>query len=140
VTMLYIGRPIILPLIFSLIIAVVLHPVVRLFARRKLPRVAAIAIVLFLSFVVIAGLGNAPVYQASRFSQSLPTLVENLTRLINQAIAWRPNVWASTRRASTTGSPAQGWTHPHQQRRDRADLVTLGSGVVTLTLIPCTSS
>jgi predicted PurR-regulated permease PerM len=49
ISMLYIGRAIILPLIFAIIIAIVLHPVVNLLTRFKINRVVAIIITLVVS-------------------------------------------------------------------------------------------
>ena len=85
---LYIARGIIIPLVFALIIAIVLHPVVNFFLRFKVNRVVAIIITLFLAFLIIAAFGTLLVSQASRFSESWPVLVDKFTEILNQTIAW----------------------------------------------------
>ena len=88
ITILYLCRSIIIPLVFALIIAIVLHPVVNFFVRRKLHRILAIVLTLLLTFVVVAGFGVLLYSQASRFSESWPTLVEKFTLMLNESITW----------------------------------------------------
>jgi predicted PurR-regulated permease PerM len=87
-TILYIGRIIILPIVFATIIAIVLHPVVNFFARKKIHRIIAITISLLLTFIVLAGLCLLLYSQASRFSDSWPQLVERFTIMVNNSISW----------------------------------------------------
>ncbi len=87
-TVLYIAKNIVVPLIFSTIIAIVLHPVVNLFVRIKLNRIVAIIITLFITFLIIASLGVLIFSQASRFTESLPKLVDKFTEILNQVIIW----------------------------------------------------
>jgi predicted PurR-regulated permease PerM len=65
-TILYIAKGIILPVVFSIIIAIVLHPVVNFFVGKKINRVLAIVVTLFLTFLVIAAFGLLFFSQASR--------------------------------------------------------------------------
>lgn len=88
VFILYVGKSIIVPLVFSAIIAIVLHPVVNMFVRIRINRILAIVITLFLTFVVIAGLGILIYSQANRFTESLPKLVDRFTEIINQTMVW----------------------------------------------------
>jgi predicted PurR-regulated permease PerM len=85
---LYIAKGIIIPVVFAIIIAIVLHPVVNFFVRMKINRVIAIAITLFLTLLVIGAFGFLFISQASRFSESWPTLVDKLTEIFNQTITW----------------------------------------------------
>jgi predicted PurR-regulated permease PerM len=87
-SMLYIGQSIIVPVVFAVIIAIVLHPVVNFFVRHKLPRVVAIVITLLLTFLVVAAIGTLIVNQASQFSDSWPILVDKFTLTLNQTMAW----------------------------------------------------
>jgi predicted PurR-regulated permease PerM len=87
-TVAFVLRGIIVPLIFATIIAVVLHPVVNFFVKMRINRVVAIAIVLLLTLIVILALGGLIISQVSRFAESWEGLVENFTRLLNQAISW----------------------------------------------------
>ncbi|MDD2197412.1 MAG: AI-2E family transporter [Bacteroidales bacterium] len=85
---LYIAKGIIIPLIFATIFAIVLHPVVNMFVRIRINRILAIIITLLLTFVVIASLGTLIISQASRFTESLPNLVDKFTEILNQTIVW----------------------------------------------------
>jgi predicted PurR-regulated permease PerM len=86
-TLLYIGRVIIVPVVFATIFAIVLHPFVNLFIRLRINRIIAIAIVLLLTFLVLAAFGALIISQASKFSESWPVLVEKFTSLLNQNIS-----------------------------------------------------
>jgi predicted PurR-regulated permease PerM len=72
ISMLYIGRTIILPLLFSLIIAIVLHPVVNVLTRLRINRVVAIIITLVLTIFVIVDFGSFLFSQVTRFSDTWP--------------------------------------------------------------------
>lgn len=86
-SILYIAQGIILPLVFSVIIAILLHPVVNFFVVKKINRVVAILISLLITFLIIAGFFSLLVSQASRFSDSWPILVERFTDMLNQFVA-----------------------------------------------------
>lgn len=83
---LYIGRSIFIPIVFSVIIAILLNPVVIFLGRLKIHRVIAILLTLFLSLIIIASLGALLLSQLSIFSESWPILVDKITLLINQFI------------------------------------------------------
>jgi predicted PurR-regulated permease PerM len=136
-SILYIAQGIIIPLIFSTIIAIILHPVVKFFARKGINRVLAIILTLFLTFVVIAGLGVLLYTQISQFAESWPVLVEKFTETLNQTIKWwagnfdtnpqKINAWIALTKSeliNTSGS-AIGQT-----------LVSVGGVIVILLLIP----
>ena len=135
--MLYIARDIIVPLVFAILVAILLHPVVNFFVRKRINRIIAIVLALFLTFLVIAGFGALLFSQASRFSESWPVLVEKFTGLLNQTITWasgyfdinpkRIHEWIITTKAELidTMSSSIGQT-----------LVNVGSGLVILFIIP----
>ncbi|MDR3705735.1 MAG: AI-2E family transporter [Paludibacteraceae bacterium] len=83
---LYITQWILIPLVFAVIIAMVLHPVVFFLVRRKMNRIVAIIAILVLSFLLLAAFGLLLYTQASQFSQSWPTLVDKFTNLLNLSI------------------------------------------------------
>lgn len=83
---LYVAQGIIIPIVFAIIIAIVLLPVVDFFVRRRINRVVAIAITLFLTFIVIAAISMLIISQISRFSETWPILVDKFTALLNQSI------------------------------------------------------
>jgi predicted PurR-regulated permease PerM len=135
--MLYVGQGLIVPLIFGAIIAIVLHPVVKLFVRWKFNRLLAIIVTILLSFLLLATFGLFLITQLSRFSESWPVFVDKFTNLINQTIHWIPvyfdisalkvNKWiAETKTDLLDGSGlAIGQT-----------LLSVGSGIVVVFLIP----
>jgi predicted PurR-regulated permease PerM len=87
-TLLYIARSILVPVVFATILAIVLHPVVNFFVDKKINRVIAILFTLFLTFLAIAAFGALIISQASRLSDSLPMLADKFTAMINQGVVW----------------------------------------------------
>ena len=136
-TILYIGKSIFIPIVFAIIIAIVLHPVVNFFVKKKINRVIAIIISLLLAFLIIAAVCELLYSQASRFSETWPVLADKLTAVFNQSITWASRYfdinphkihdWITKTRGDliNTSSEAIGQT-----------LVTLGSGLIALFLIP----
>lgn len=137
IAMLYIGRAIILPLIFAAIIAIVLHPVVNLLTRFKINRVIAIIITLILSIIVIFAFGSFLISQLVRFSDNWPKMVVKLDSYLNEIITWASGyfdvspqkilAWIAKTKSeliNTSGS-AIGST-----------LVNVGNGLVVILLIP----
>jgi predicted PurR-regulated permease PerM len=136
-TILYIAQGIIITIIFATIIAIVLHPFVNFLVRMRINRVIAIAITLFLTFIVIAGLGTLLFSQANRFSESWPALVDKFTAVINQTITWASGYfdvnpqqihdWITKTKGDliNTSSASIGRT-----------LATIGSGLIVLFIVP----
>jgi predicted PurR-regulated permease PerM len=133
----YIGRNIIIPLVFAIIIAIVLHPVVNFFVRIRINRVVSILITILATFVIIASFGALVISQVSRFSDTLPVLIDNFTQALNQAISWisgnfgiqpqKIHIWIAKTQGEliNTGTAAIGQT-----------LVILGNVLVILFLLP----
>ncbi len=136
-TILYIGRSIIVPLVFSVIIAILLQPIVKLFVRFHLNRVVAILIALLMTLIVIAAFGALFISQANRFSESWPQLVENFTVLLNQSISniseyfdispQTIHEWISKNKSEVldTSSAAIGKT-----------LINVGTAIMVMLLVP----
>jgi len=136
-TILYIGKGIIVPLVFAIIIAIVLVPIVNFFVRLRVNRILAIVISLVLTLIFIAGIFALIFSQASRFSESWPILVNKFTMLLNQSITWASgyfniepeniHLWISNTKDDliNISSSLIGKT-----------LLTLGSGIVVLFIIP----
>jgi predicted PurR-regulated permease PerM len=136
-TMLYIAQGIIVPVIFAIIIAILLQPVVNFFVRKRINRVVAIIITLLLAFLAIAAFGAFLFSQASRFSDSWPIMVDKFSVILNQAITWasgyfdispeKINVWITQTKDELINfsGAAIGQT-----------LVSIGGFLVVLFLIP----
>ena len=137
ITMLYIAQSIIVPIVFSVIIAIVLHPVVNFFVRIHLNRVVAISISLLITIILIAALGALLYSQASQFSESWPALVDKISAIFNQTISWssahfdikpqKIHAWIANTKSEliNTNSSAIGQT-----------LMNVGGGLLVLFLIP----
>jgi len=137
VAILYIGKSIIVPLVFAIIMAILLSPVVNFLVRKRINRIVAIFIALFLTFIVIAGFGVLLFSQASRFTDSWPVLVVKFTDIFNDAIIWasgyldidpqKIHIWITKTQSEiiNTSTTAIGQT-----------LVTIGTGVMIAFLLP----
>jgi predicted PurR-regulated permease PerM len=133
----YLTQVIVVPLVFALIIAILLQPLVNFFVRKKVKRMLAIVITLFITFVLIAGLGAFIISQMSRFGDSWPDLVEKFTLILNQTVTWASGYfdidakkitdWLAHTKSEliNSSSAAIGQT-----------LMNVGSGLVILFLVP----
>jgi predicted PurR-regulated permease PerM len=134
---LFITQGIVVPLVFAVIIAIMLHPVVNFFVRLRMNRIVAIIITLLLALLVIAGVGAFLFSQINNFSETWPKLVDKFTEILNKAIIWisgylnidqkRIIDWLAKTKTEflNSSSAAIGQT-----------LVIVGSGLVILLLVP----
>ncbi len=135
--LLYVAKGVIIPLVFAVIIAIVLHPVVNFFVRLKINRVVAIIFALFLAFFVIAAFGALLFSQINRFTESWPAMVEKFTEILNKIITWASGYfdinkykiqeWITETKGEliNTNSAAIGQT-----------LLGVGSAMVVMLLVP----
>lgn len=86
--MLFISQNIILPIIYSTIIAIVLSPLVNFFVRKKMNRVIAIALTIALVIAITIAIIVLLSSQVMQFSDSFPKLVEKFHQLFNQSVLW----------------------------------------------------
>lgn len=136
-TILYIGKSIIVPLVFAIIIAILLSPIVNFLVRRKLHRIIAIGITLVLTFLVIGGFGYILIYQLNRFSQSWPMLVEKLTDTLNQIIVWTSdNFETNPQKIHEWIAKTKGELIKTNSALIGQTIVSVGSGLVVLFIIP----
>lgn len=134
---LYIAQGIIVPLIFSFIIAVLLHPVVNLFVRFKINRIISIIITLLIALVIIAGFSIFIYNQAANFGDSWPILVKKFTLIIDQTIS------ATSEYLNIRPSIIHAWISKTQQELVNIDgtsvgqtLVSVGGSLAALFLFP----
>ncbi|MHB8053807.1 MAG: AI-2E family transporter [Candidatus Aminicenantales bacterium] len=85
-TVLDITQSIVVPLVFAVIIAIALHPIVNFLMRLKINRVIAIILTLVLTLLVIVAFSALMISQGIRFSESWPTLSEKFNGFLNQTI------------------------------------------------------
>ena len=135
--MLYIAQGIIVPLVFAVIISILLQPVVDFFTGKKINRVIAILITIFITFLVIAGFGVLLFSQISQFSESWPILVERFTGLLNDAVIWASGYF------DINQQEINSWITENQGEILNANtaaigqtLVTVGGWLIVLFLVP----
>jgi predicted PurR-regulated permease PerM len=137
ISMLYIGRGIIVPLIFATMLAIVLHPAVVLLQRLKINRVIAITITLTLTIIIIIAFGSFLISQVVRFSDSWPAMVEKISGYFDELITWASGYfdispqkileWIAKTKGELINSSGTVIGHT---------LVNVGNGLVVILLIP----
>lgn len=85
-SILYIAQDILIPVVFAVIIAIVLHPIVNFFERLRIHKIIAIIITITITFLIFVGIGTLIISQATNFIESWPVLVEKITELFNATI------------------------------------------------------
>jgi len=134
---LYIGREIIVPLVFAILIAILLHPVVNFLVRFKINRVVAITITLLLTFIIVAAFTGLLFSQASRFSESWPLLVDKFTGILNQSISWVSDYFdISTYKINTWIAKTKVELMNNSSAAIGQTLISVGSMVMVLLLVP----
>ncbi len=91
VSILWLTQELVVPLIFALLLAILLDPLVKLLTRWGLPRVAGITIAVLVSMLALAAVGYFVVTQAAKFSESIPELKEKLNQTGEQITGWASN-------------------------------------------------
>lgn len=72
---LYLTQSIVVPLVFSGIIAILLNPLVTWLTKHKIPRIIAILLSLFSLFILATGIVLLLAMQVNKFSESLPLIL-----------------------------------------------------------------
>jgi predicted PurR-regulated permease PerM len=133
----YFAKSIIIPVVFSVIIAVLLHPVVKFFVKIKMNRILAIVFTLLLTFLVIAAFGAVVFSQANRFSDSWPLLIDKFNSLVNQTITDASDYFnKDPQKIHEWITKTEGELINRSTAAIGQTLVILGNGLVVLLLIP----
>ncbi len=137
ISMLFIAQSIIVPVIYSTIIAIVLTPIVDFFVRKGMNRVAAIAItiilVIFITILFITLLSA----QMMQFSDSFPKLVEKFHQLLDQSVAWASdNFHISTRKINLWIAEKNTEILNGTNSAIGQTIINTGSVLIVLVLIP----
>ena len=134
---LYIAQGIIVPLIFSFIIAILLHPVVNFFIRLRINRIVSIIITLLLTVLIIAGFIALIYSQAVSFSDSWPIFVKKFTEILNQTIS------SASHYFNIRPSIIHAWIDKTQRELINIDgtligqtIVSVGSVLAAIVLVP----
>lgn len=137
IDMLDIAQAIIVPIIYSIIIAIVMSPMVDFFVRKKMNRVLAIATVLILvSLIIILFIGLMTV-QLDALSEGFPKLVAKFYETLDRSIIWASdNFNVSTRKINAYITDTKTEMLDKSRSSIRATLSTMGNVLVILVLIP----
>ena len=79
-------RETIVPLAFSVLLAILLHPVCLWLERRKVPRIGAILLSILSIFIVIVGLVYIVSIQIGSFAEELPRITEKAEIILDQTL------------------------------------------------------
>lgn len=82
VTALYVGRDVLLPLALAILLAFVLSPPLLFLRKLKVPRIAAVAIVVTFAFAAIFALGWLISREATQLAADLPSYQQSLSEKI----------------------------------------------------------
>jgi predicted PurR-regulated permease PerM len=100
---LYVGASVLVPLLFALLLAMLLNPVVNRLDRWGLHRTAAITISVVVAMCAMIGLGYFIGTQAARFSENVPQLERRIDQLGKEAERWAQDAF-NMRRSEVAGA------------------------------------
>lgn len=92
------GKAIVVPLLFALLLAMLLNPVVNFLQRMHLPQVLAITVAVLLAMCVLAAIAYFIVTQAVHFSETFPELKKKLDVLVMDGQRWAQEAFNMKRR------------------------------------------
>jgi predicted PurR-regulated permease PerM len=137
ISMLYIGKSIIIPLIFATMLAIVLHPIVNFFVKLRINRVLSISITLVIAILLFFGLATFLFSQISGFSESWPKLVEKFNSYVNEILDWISGYFdISPQKILAWITKTKGEILNSSGTAIGQTLVNVGNGLVVILLIP----
>lgn len=136
-TIFYLAKGILIPLVFALILAILLNPVVNLIRKIIKSRIIAILITLLFAIIILAAFSTFLISQISRFTESWPSLVEKVDLLIDDSINW------ASGRFDISEWSIHDWMIQARKKMLESNvgligttITTFGSIIVTVLLIP----
>jgi predicted PurR-regulated permease PerM len=136
-SMMALGKSIIVPLLFSAIISILLSTIVDYLVKRKVDRVLSIILTMLLAAGITVLLAMFMISQFNMFIEALPELNEKFTTLQHELATWlsesfginpkATNEWMNTARADLT-------TMSSKRVGDTINL--LGNAIIIMILIP----
>ena len=134
---LYVAQRILLPIIYSTIIAIVLSPLVGFFVRKKMNRILAITVSLTLLCLVITLFVVLLCSQLTLLAESFPKLVDKFYETLNGSVAWASdNFNISTKKINSYIADTKTEILNSSRSSIGATLTTMGSALVIVVLIP----
>jgi predicted PurR-regulated permease PerM len=132
---LYIGKSIIVPIIYATILATVLSPLVIFLENKGLNRVWAIIISLLVMLVTLSMLGMFFYSQMDMFTQTFPKLVEKVSNALTRLVNWSSDHYnVSPKRLKGTISEMEAEIMNYGKSSIGATLSVFGD-ILTLTLL-----
>jgi predicted PurR-regulated permease PerM len=133
----YIAQGILIPLIFSFIIAILFSPIVIFFTKFRVPKVIAITLTILLVSCVSILFLILLASQLTKFSESFPVLLENFYRALAQGMDWvatKTDIKPAYLESMVTDSKAEllEWG----KSSISSTLLTVGNMLIMLFLIP----
>jgi len=136
-TMLYYGQSIFVPLLFALFIAILTNPIVNFLTRRKVHRLIAISISVFLVVALIAGVIAFVSLQVSMFSETFPQFKAKFNSTMQQGIIWTSHAFHLDKRAVEKWlSDAQVNAVHYLTGNAGQALLSAGSSLIGIVIIP----
>ena len=136
-SMLALGKSIIVPLLFSVVVSILLSTVVDFLEQKKVDRVLAISIAMVLTIFIVGLLTAMVISRANMFIDALPTFNEKLNVLQKEFASWlaenfgigarKTNEWINTAREDLTVMSSE---------RIGNTINTLVNALIILILIP----
>lgn len=83
---LYILADIILPIAYSVLFSILLHPICQRLERWKIPRIVAILLSIFVFFLIISGILVLVSMQFSKFASELPTITTKAEVMLEEVL------------------------------------------------------
>jgi len=135
--MLYISQTIIVPLIYSFILAIVLSPIVHFFIKKGMNKIIAISLTLLGAFMALALLIAILYSQLSHFTDTFPKLLDKFYVLLGQFQIWISNNFnISAVKVNSWAEETNTEILTDCRSLIGPTLVNIGSILVVLVLIP----
>ena len=120
------GQEIIIPLLLSLIVAILLNPVVNFLVRKRWNRVAAISVTVVLATIFILGTLYLIGSQLSMFTESLPQLKQKFNTMFNDSVIWMSQSF------NVSTVKIQGWIDTQKQEGMNNSTAVIGQTLTTV--------
>ncbi len=85
---LYVGKDILIPLVFATITAILLNPLVNYLIRKKVNKIIAISIAVFLAISMVLGILYIVSSQVTMFSETYPQLKSKINITSTELVQW----------------------------------------------------
>jgi predicted PurR-regulated permease PerM len=124
---LYVGQQIIIPFLYSTLIAVLLNPIVNFLTRKKVKRIFAITIAVVAAMALTVALIYLISSQLKMFQSTVPKLETRFTQLINDGAKW------TSEKFGVEPKKVDGWL-----TKTKTEILSHGNSMIGQTLLTIT--